>query len=242
MYWPDGGIGLHTLDGCVIQEELAWGCSGVSTAVEANTLAQMPVILAGDERQKKEYLGRMTEAPLKCAYGVSEAGAGSDVAGIQTRAVRKGDDYVINGSKLWITNGGVAQSSGDGGWYFVLAVTDPDASVGRKMTGFVVDANTPGIDVGDKLQADATPGPGTYYRPIPAFRRSIAQLPSTFGSNAPRFEDELRTMSASKAAPGPGQYLGTESTWDKRQRARARHLGPKHGGRAPGAPLSLIHI
>ena len=71
-----GGIGLHTLDGCVIQEELAWGCSGVSTAVEANTLAQMPVILAGDERQKKEYLGRMTEAPLKCAYGVSEAGAG----------------------------------------------------------------------------------------------------------------------------------------------------------------------
>ena len=92
------------------------------------------------------------------------------------------------------------------------------------------------IDVGDKLQADATPGPGTYYRPIPAFRRSIAQLPSTFGSNAPRFEDELRTMSASKAAPGPGQYLGTESTWDKRQRARARHLGPKHGGRAPGAP------
>ena len=57
-------------------QELAWGCSGVSTAVEANTLAQMPVILAGDERQKKEYLGRMTEAPLKCAYGVSEAGAG----------------------------------------------------------------------------------------------------------------------------------------------------------------------
>ncbi|KAH8095387.1 medium-chain-acyl-CoA dehydrogenase [Aureococcus anophagefferens] len=146
-----GGIGLHTLDGCVIQEELAWGCSGVSAAVEANTLAQMPVILAGDERQKKEYLGRMTEAPLKCAYGVSEAGAGSDVAGIQTRAVKKGDDYVINGSKLWITNGGVAQSSGDGGWYFVLAVTDPDASVGRKMTGFVVDANTPGIGVGDKL-------------------------------------------------------------------------------------------
>ena len=147
-----GGIGLHTLDGCVIQEELAWGCSGVSTAVEANTLAQMPVILAGSEAQKKKYLGRMTEAPLKCAYGVSEAGAGSDVAGIQTRAVKKADgSYVLNGSKLWITNGGVAKTSGDGGWYFVLAVTDPDASVGKKMTGFVVDADAAGIEVGEKL-------------------------------------------------------------------------------------------
>ena len=124
----------------------------MSTAVEANTLAQMPVILAGSEAQKKKYLGRMTEAPLKCAYGVSEAGAGSDVAGIQTRAVKKADgSYVLNGSKLWITNGGVAKTSGDGGWYFVLAVTDPDASVGKKMTGFVVDANAPGIEVGEKL-------------------------------------------------------------------------------------------
>jgi acyl-CoA dehydrogenase len=70
----------------------------------------------------------MTEQPLKCAYGVSEAGAGSDVAAIKTRAVKKGDEYVLNGSKLWITNGGVAQE-GDGGWYFVLAVTDPDAPV-----------------------------------------------------------------------------------------------------------------
>mmetsp|Transcript_15149 Transcript_15149/g.45354 ORF Transcript_15149/g.45354 Transcript_15149/m.45354 type:complete len:430 (-) Transcript_15149:46-1335(-) len=146
-----GGPGLHAVDGCVIQEELAWGCSGVSTAIEANTLAQMPVILAGTEAQKKKYLGRMTEAPLKCAYGVSEAGAGSDVAAIQTKAAKQGDAWVLNGSKMWITNGGVAKTSGEGGWYFVLAVTDADASVGRKMTGFIVDADSPGITVGDKL-------------------------------------------------------------------------------------------
>lgn len=123
-----GGLGLHTVEACVINEELAYGCSGCSTAVEANTLAQMPLILAGSEFIKKKYLGPMTEQPLKCAYGVSEAGAGSDVAAIKTRAVKKGDEYVLNGSKLWITNGGVAQE-GDGGWYFVLAVTDPDAPV-----------------------------------------------------------------------------------------------------------------
>jgi acyl-CoA dehydrogenase len=147
-----GGIGLHTVEACVINEELAYGCSGVSTAIEANSLAQMPVILAGSDAIKKKYLGRMSEAPIKCAYGVSEAGAGSDVAAIKTRAVKEGDHYVINGSKLWITNAGVAQSdSDDGGWYFVLAVTDPDAPVGKKMTGFVVDANTPGISVGEKL-------------------------------------------------------------------------------------------
>ena len=98
----------------------------------------------------QQYLGRMTEAPLKCAYGVSEAGAGSDVAAIKTKAEKQGDKYVINGSKLWITNGGVARE-GDGGWYFVLAVTDPTASAGKRMTGFVVDANTPGISVGEKL-------------------------------------------------------------------------------------------
>ena len=174
-----GGMGLHTVEACVINEELAYGCSGMSTAIEANSLAQMPVssfarrmmrrkvraqiltsplfaapcsqvILAGSDAIKKKYLGRMTEAPLKCAYGVSEAGAGSDVAAIKTKAVRQGDKYVINGSKLWITNGGACRD-GDGGWYFVLAVTDAAAGPGRGMTGFVVDANTEGISVGDKL-------------------------------------------------------------------------------------------
>eukprot|EP00614_Pseudopedinella_elastica_P017459 CAMPEP_0172644520 /NCGR_PEP_ID=MMETSP1068-20121228/239249_1 /TAXON_ID=35684 /ORGANISM="Pseudopedinella elastica, Strain CCMP716" /LENGTH=483 /DNA_ID=CAMNT_0013458719 /DNA_START=19 /DNA_END=1468 /DNA_ORIENTATION=+ len=145
-----GGLGLHTIEACVINEELAYGCSGCSTAIEANSLAQMPVILAGSDALKKSYLGRMTEAPLKCAYAVSEAGAGSDVAAIKTAAKKEGDAFVINGSKLWITNGGVAQE--EGGWYFVLAVTNPEEkSPGKRMTGFVVDANTPGISVGEKL-------------------------------------------------------------------------------------------
>jgi acyl-CoA dehydrogenase len=140
----NGGLGLGTLDGCIIGEEMAWGCTGIGTAIEANTLAEMPVIVAGTAAQKAKYLGRMIEEPLFAAYGVTEPGAGSDVAAARTNAVRKGDDWVINGEKMWITNGGVAN------WYFVLAKTDSTASTGSAFTGFIVDADSAGITVGKK--------------------------------------------------------------------------------------------
>ncbi|NWU15181.1 ACADM protein, partial [Cephalopterus ornatus] len=109
-------------------------------------LQQMPVIIAGNEQQQKKYLGRMTEEPLMCAYCVTEPGAGSDVAGIKTRAERKGDEYVISGQKMWITNGGKAN------WYFLLARTDPDprAPASKAFTGFIVEADSAGIQIGRK--------------------------------------------------------------------------------------------
>merc|ERR1711981_692152 len=109
-----------TLDGCLITEKLAYGCTGIMTALEANGLGAMPVILAGNHEQKKKYLTRLIEEPVMCAYGVTEPNAGSDVAGIKTRAEKKGDEWVLNGQKMWITNGGVAN------FYFVLARTNPD--------------------------------------------------------------------------------------------------------------------
>jgi len=141
-----GGMGLSIFDACLITEELAYGCTGVQTAIEANSLGQMPVILAGNDAQKKKYLGRMAEEPLMCAYGVTEPGAGSDVAGLKTKAVKVGDEYVVNGQKMWITNGGKAN------WYFLLARTNPDPKcpTSKAFTGFVVDADTPGILVGRK--------------------------------------------------------------------------------------------
>lgn len=138
-----GGLGLHCLDNVLIQEELAYACTGMMTAIEANSLAQMPVILAGNDAQKKKYLGRMIDAPLKCAYCVTEPDAGSDVAGIKTTAQKQGDKYVLNGQKMWITNGSVAN------WYFVLAKTDM-AKGAKGMSGFIVDADSPGITVGRK--------------------------------------------------------------------------------------------
>lgn len=78
---------------------------------------------------------------------MTEPGAGSDVAGIRTRAEKKGDHYVLNGQKMWITNGGVAN------WFFVLARTsaDPQTSAGKAFTGFIVEANTPGVTIGRKV-------------------------------------------------------------------------------------------
>ena len=138
-----GGLGLGVLEGCIVTEELAYGCTGIATAMEANSLAAAPVIVAGNAEQKKEFLGRLTAEPLFAAYCVTEPGAGSDVSGIRTTAKKDGGDYVINGSKMWITNASVAD------WYFVLAYTDP-AAKHKGMSGFVVPAKTPGITVGKK--------------------------------------------------------------------------------------------
>ena len=138
-----GGLGLGVLDGCIATEELSYGCTGISTALEANALASAPVLVAGNDEQKKEFLGRLIAEPLLAAYCVTEPGAGSDVVGIQTQAKKVGNDYVINGSKMWITNASVAN------WYFVLTCTN--ASLKHKgLTGFVVPTNTPGITVGKK--------------------------------------------------------------------------------------------
>jgi acyl-CoA dehydrogenase len=141
-----GGPGLGIFDSCVITEELSYGCTGIQTSMEANSLGQMPVIVAGNAEQQKKYLGRMVEEPLMCAYCVTEPGAGSDVAAIKTRAERKGDEYVINGQKMWITNGGIAN------WYFVLARTNPDPKcpTSKAFTGFIVDGDSKGITKGRK--------------------------------------------------------------------------------------------
>jgi len=141
-----GGMGLGTLDGCLITEKMAYGCTGIMTAIEANGLGSMPIMIAGNEEQKKKYLTRLIEEPIMCAYGVTEPGAGSDVSAITTKAVRKGDDYVINGQKMWITNGGVAE------FYFVLARTNPDPKcpASKAFTGFIVDRDIPGVTPGRK--------------------------------------------------------------------------------------------
>jgi acyl-CoA dehydrogenase len=140
-----GGLGLHVVDGCIISEEIAAGCTGIGTAMEANMLAECPVILAGTDEQKKSFLGRMIEAPLLAAYCVTEPDAGSDVQGVRTTAKKVGDEYIINGNKMWITNASVAN------WYFVLAYTDIEKGV-RGMSAFLVEADSEGITVGKKEQ------------------------------------------------------------------------------------------
>jgi len=114
--------------------------------MEANGLAQQPVILGATDALKKKYLEPMTEELQMCAYAVTEPGAGSDVQALSTTAVRKGDKYVINGNKMWITNAGVAK------WFFVVALTDTEKRARGGMTAFIVDADWPGVTVHKKEQ------------------------------------------------------------------------------------------
>lgn len=139
-----GGLGLGRFEGLLIGEELAWGCTGIGTAMEANGLAQQPVIIGGSDALKKKYLAPMVDEYSLCAYAVTEPGAGSDVQGLRSTAVLQGDKYVLNGSKMWITNGGVAD------WYFVVALTDPEKRARGGMTAFVVEKDWPGVGVGKK--------------------------------------------------------------------------------------------
>jgi acyl-CoA dehydrogenase len=126
-----GGPALDYLSGCLIEEEMGWGCSGIGTSLMANGLASAPVGLGGSEEVKKKYLGMLTEAPKLASFCLTEPDAGSDVSGMKTTATKKGDKYVINGSKCFITNGGYAD------WFTVYAKTDKDAGH-RGISAFVV--------------------------------------------------------------------------------------------------------
>jgi len=127
-----GGPGLSYLDGCLIEEELAWGCSGITTSLGANGLACAPIAVAGTHEQKRKYFGMLAEAPKLASFCLTEPDAGSDVSGMRTKAVRRGDKYVLTGSKCFITNGQYAD------YYTVYAKTDPDAGH-RGISAFIVD-------------------------------------------------------------------------------------------------------
>jgi acyl-CoA dehydrogenase len=147
-----GGLGLPGFEGMLISEELSWGCSGIAVSIVANTLGAGPVLIAGTEEQKREWLPPLLEAPLLCAFGLTEPDAGSDVARIKTSAERRGDEYVLNGSKTFITNAGHAA------WTVVFAKTD--ASQGhRGLSAFVVPMDAEGVSIDrhlDKMGQRAT--------------------------------------------------------------------------------------
>jgi acyl-CoA dehydrogenase len=138
-----GGLGGSCVDNCLVQEEVAFGCSGINTSLSANALGATPLLVAGSDEQKQKYLSRLIDTFSFCAYCCSEPDAGSDVAAMRTRVTRHGDDYVLNGQKRWITNGGVAS------FYTVFATFDP-ALKHKGIACFVVDADAPGVKAGRK--------------------------------------------------------------------------------------------
>jgi acyl-CoA dehydrogenase len=140
-----GGPGLSIFDGMLVGEELYWGCSGIGTSISANGLGAGPVIGFGSDEQKRTWLAPLLEQPILCSFGLSEPGAGSDVASLKTTAVREGDEYVLNGSKTFITNAGYAD------WTVVFAKTDPRAGA-KGMSAFIVPMDTPGVTIEQHLE------------------------------------------------------------------------------------------
>ena len=136
-----GGLGLGIFDACLIAEEISAGCTGIGAALEANNLAQAPVIVAGSDAQKKEFLQPLCEEFGFAAYCLTEPASGSDVAALKTRARRVGDEYVISGQKIRVTNAGVAN------WYCVPACTNPDQG-DKGISAFLLPRETQGVVVG----------------------------------------------------------------------------------------------
>ena len=142
-----GGAGMGEVDHVLLTEELAFGCTGIQTSMTANVLAATPLLIAGSEAQKKKYLGMLTSEPIFASYAITESVAGSDSAGIQTRCRKDGNDWIINGEKVYITNAAWAS------WYIVFATVDPSLRHSGIM-GFVIDRDANGVTIGkteDKL-------------------------------------------------------------------------------------------
>jgi acyl-CoA dehydrogenase len=189
-----GGPGLSIFDGILVGEELSWGCSGITVSLIANTLGAAPVVLAGNDEQKREWLTPLIEEPILCSFALTEPNAGSDVSGIQTTAVRDGDDYVINGSKMFISNAGHAA------WMVVFASTDK--SKGQKgLSAFVVPADADGFTVEkhlDKMGQRATDTSAVAFQDV--------KVPAAYrlGEEGEGFKIAMRTLDHTR----PGTAIG----------------------------------
>jgi alkylation response protein AidB-like acyl-CoA dehydrogenase len=137
-----GGAGGDALAVCIVIEEVARACASSSLIPAVNKLGSMPLIVAGSEEIKREYLPRLARGEGMFSYGLSESDAGSDAGGMKTRAVRDGDDWVVNGAKRWITNAGVSK------FYTVMAVTDPEKGTRGGITAFVIEDGDEGFTFG----------------------------------------------------------------------------------------------
>ena len=189
-----GGPELSAFDGMLVGEELNWGCSGIGTSIGANGLAAGPILIAGTEEQKREWLAPLVSEPILGCFGLSEPGAGSDVSGIQTTAVPNGDGYVVNGSKMFITNAGQAS------WIVCFASTDR-AKGHRGLTAFVIPMDAEGVTIEkhlDKMGQRATDTSAV------AFQDVVVPAANRLGEEGDGFKIAMQTLDFTR----PGTAVG----------------------------------
>ncbi len=187
-----GGGGLKQFDDCLVTEELAWGCAGMCTSLMGNTLGALPISIGGSDEQKQKFLGMLTDEPTLIAFNLTEPQSGSDAANMKVTARKVGDEYVLNGTKQFITNGGVARL------HSVFAQSD--ASKGTDgINAFVVPADTPGVCAGqeeDKMGQRASNTTQVIYQDavVPAANR--------LGGEGDGFKIAMKTLDQSRAGIG----------------------------------------
>src|SRR5687768_11088444 len=187
-----GGSAMGCLALSLVSEEIAAACASTATQYLDQPLGGLPILLAGSDEQKKKYLPRLATGELLSAYSLSEPGAGSDAAGLRTTAVRKGDHYVLNGSKQWCTNGDHAD--------VVTVFATVDASKrARGVTAFLVEKGTPGFTVGKKekkLGIRASPTVALH------FTDCAVPVEQRLGAEGEGFRIAMRTLDITRPATG----------------------------------------
>ena len=187
-----GGSALGCLALSLVSEEIAAACASTATQYLDQPLGGLPILLAGNEEQKKKYLPRLATGELLSAYSLSEPGAGSDAAGLRTTAARKGDHYVLNGSKQWCTNGDHAD--------IITVFATVDASKRAKgVTAFLIEKGTPGFTVGKKekkLGIRASPTVALH------FTDCAVTVEQRLGAEGEGFKLAMRTLDITRPATG----------------------------------------
>jgi acyl-CoA dehydrogenase len=189
-----GGLGLPTFEGMLIGEELSWGCSGIAVSIVGNTLGAAPVLLAGSDEQRRQWLPPLLDEPVLCSFALTEPDAGSDAARIKTTAERVGDEYVLNGSKMFISNAGHAA------WSVVFASTDRSQGH-RGLSAFIVPMDGDGVTVEkhlDKMGQRATD--------TSAFALSDVRVPAAdrLGEEGEGFKIAMQTLDFTRPGTAAG--------------------------------------
>jgi acyl-CoA dehydrogenase len=194
LYVPEayGGVGLGALAFCLAVEEIAWACASTAVIYLVQYAAGYPIVSHGTEDQKRRYLPRLASGEITAALSISEPGAGSDAASMTTTAVRKGDRYVLNGTKMWVTNGSRA------GLYTLFATVDRGRGH-RGVTAFLVEPTFPGFAVG-KLERKM----GIRGSPTVALHLSDCEVPvdNRLGEEGQGFRVALGALDRSRPAVG----------------------------------------
>jgi alkylation response protein AidB-like acyl-CoA dehydrogenase len=187
-----GGTDMGCLALSLVAEEIAWACAATATQFIDQPLGGLPILLAGTDAQKQKYLPRLATGDLLAAYSLSEAGAGSDAASLATTAVRKGDHYVLNGSKQWCTNGDHAD-------VITVFATVDRAKRARGVTAFLVEKEAPGFSVGKKERKMGIRGSPTVAL---HFTDCMVPVEQRLGEEGEGFKIAMQTLDITRPSTG----------------------------------------